>query len=200
VLQDGHDAWNPLSTCREADRQLTGTVVLLSEVADRDSPKAISPALAPGAFQTLPPRAWGPAATSTDSPVPLLRAGPDVETRPKSLSGGHTPRRGPRSRAECPHHVEPHAEDITRGRSGISVGRKMALNRNYCCSVTIQTLGIDTPPRNAWPPAPLPTPRSRFGIFVGEALNPENARRRWMPAVQHPVSSWSFHHPGSRQR
>jgi hypothetical protein len=43
----------------------------------------ISPALAPAHFPT-PLRAPGPAATSTDSPVPLLRAGPDAETRPQS--------------------------------------------------------------------------------------------------------------------
>src|SRR5712671_3118555 len=131
---------DPCRTCREADRQASGVVVLLSEVADRDSAEAISPALAPGAFPT-PPRAWGPAATSTDSPVPLLRTGPDVETRPKSPSGGirakeikvacgmSSPRRTARGKF--------YARPIRH-----SVDRKVALNRNYCRSVTIQTLGL----------------------------------------------------------
>jgi hypothetical protein len=131
---------DPCRTCREADRQSTGTVVLLSEVADRDSAEAISPALAPGAFPT-PPRAWGPAATSTDSPVPLLRTGPDVETRPKSPSGGIRAKEikvacgmsSPRRTARGTYYARPigHSED-----------RKVALNRNYCRSVTIQTLAL----------------------------------------------------------
>jgi len=131
---------DPCRTCREADRQATGVVVLLSEVADRDSAEAISPALAPGAFPT-PPRAWGPAATSTDSPVPLLRTGPDVETRPKSPSGGIRAKEikvacgmsSPRRTARGKYYARPirHSED-----------RKVALNRNYCRSVTIQTLGL----------------------------------------------------------
>jgi hypothetical protein len=132
---------DPCRTCREADRQSTGAVVLLSEVAGRDSAEAISPALAPGAFPTPPPRAWGPAATSTDSPVPLLRTGPDVETRPKSPSGGIRAKEikvacgmsSPRRTARGTYYARPigHSED-----------RKVALNRNYCRSVTIQTLGL----------------------------------------------------------
>jgi hypothetical protein len=151
-------------------------MLILQKASARRRPRRTSP---------IPLRAPGPAATSTDSPVPLLRAGPDVETRPKSLSGGirakgtkvacgmSSPRRTARRRY--------YARPIRH-----SVGRKMALNRNYCRSVTIQTLGLDASPRNAWPPAPLPTPGSRFGIFVEEALNLENVRCRWMPAVQHP--------------
>src|SRR5882762_9660992 len=132
---------DPCRTCREADRQSTGAVVLLSEVAGRDSAEAISPALAPGAFPTPPPRAWGPAATSTDSPVPLLRTGSDVETRPKSPSGGIHAKgtkvacgmSSPRRTARGKYYAQPigHSED-----------RKVALNRNYCPSVTIQTLGL----------------------------------------------------------
>jgi hypothetical protein len=108
--------------------------------ADRDSAEAIGPALAPGAFPTPPPRAWGPAATSTDSPVPLLRTGSDVETRPKSPSGGIRAKEikvacgmsSPRRTARGKYYAQPigHSED-----------RKVAVNRNYCPSVTIRTLG-----------------------------------------------------------
>jgi hypothetical protein len=104
-----------------------------------DSSERISPTLAPAHFPT-PLRAPGPAATSTESPVPLLRAGPDVETRPKSPSGGirakgtkvacgmSSPRRTARRRY--------YARPIRH-----SVDRKVALNRNYCRSVIIRTLG-----------------------------------------------------------
>ena len=140
---------DPCRTCREADRQATGAVVLLSEVADRDSAEAISPALAPGAFPT-PPRAWGPAATSTDSPVPLLRTGSDVETRPKSPSGGIHAKgtkvacemSSPRRTARGKYYAQP---------IGYSEDRKVALNRNYCPSVTIQTLGLKASNRSITP-------------------------------------------------
>ena len=49
---------DPCRTCRESDRQATGTVVLLSAVADADSPETISPALAPAHFPHTPPCAW----------------------------------------------------------------------------------------------------------------------------------------------
>jgi hypothetical protein len=51
---------DPCRTCRESDRQATGTVVLLSEVADADSPETISPALAPAHFPHTPPCARAP--------------------------------------------------------------------------------------------------------------------------------------------
>jgi hypothetical protein len=46
-----------------------------------------SPAVGPGAFPDPPPRAWGPRRFSTAEPGPVLRAGPDVDTRPKSPRG-----------------------------------------------------------------------------------------------------------------
>jgi hypothetical protein len=49
---------DPLSTCREADRQSTATVVLLSEVADPDSSERVSQTLAPAHFPHAPPCAW----------------------------------------------------------------------------------------------------------------------------------------------
>jgi len=114
---------DPCRTCREADRQSTGTVVLLSEVADRDSAEAISPALAPGAFPT-PPRAWGPAATSTELTGPVAEGGTGPSKQdPNPLQGAYA-RKGPRSRAGYPHHVEPHAGRITHGRSGIPWAKK----------------------------------------------------------------------------
>ena len=109
---------DPCRTCREADRQATGAVVLLSEVADRDSAEAISPALAPGAFPT-PPRAWGPAATSTELTGPVAEGGTGPSKQDPNPPQGAYARRRSRSRAGCPHHVEPHAENITHGRSGI---------------------------------------------------------------------------------
>jgi hypothetical protein len=87
-----------------------------------------------------PLRAPGPAATSTDSLAPLLRTGPDVETRPKSPSGGIRAKEikvacgmySPRKTARGRYYAWPirHSED-----------RKVALNRNYCRTVTIETLG-----------------------------------------------------------
>src|SRR5258708_38435590 len=62
--------------------------LLCCRVADADSPETISLALAPAHFPTHPLHAPGPAATSTEIPDPVLRAGPDVETRPQSPSGG----------------------------------------------------------------------------------------------------------------
>src|SRR5712671_4715249 len=126
----------------------------------------ISPALAPAHFPT-PHRAPGPAVTSTDSPVPLLRTGPDVETRPKSPSGGirakgtkvacgmSSPRRTTRGK----YYARPirHSED-----------RKVALNRNYCRSVTIQTLGLKAYPSALDSPvlilSALPLHRDAVGI------------------------------------
>ncbi len=43
---------------------------LCYRVADADSPEAIGPALAPGAFPNTPPRAWGPRLLRRNSPVP----------------------------------------------------------------------------------------------------------------------------------
>src|SRR5712671_2226888 len=132
---------DPCRTCREADRQSTGAVVLLSEVADRDSAEAISPALAPGAFPTPPPRAWGPAATSTELTGPVAEGGTGSSKQDLNPPQGAYTRRGPRSRAEYPNHAEPHGRYYARPIRH-SVGRKMVLNRNYCRSVTIRTLGL----------------------------------------------------------
>ena len=81
---------DPCRTCREADRQATGAVVLLSEVADHDSAEAISPALAPGAFPNTPPRAWGPAATSTELTGPVAEGGTGPSKQDPNLLRGHT--------------------------------------------------------------------------------------------------------------
>ena len=110
---------DPCRTCREADRQATGAVVLLSEVADHDSAEAISPALVPGAFPNTPPRAWGPAATSTELTGPVAEGGTGPSKQDPNPPQGAYARKGPRSRAGCPHHVEPHVVNITHGRSGI---------------------------------------------------------------------------------
>jgi hypothetical protein len=48
-----------------------------------------SPAVGPGAFPDPPPRAWGPRRFSTEVPGPVLRAGPDVDTRPTPPKGHH---------------------------------------------------------------------------------------------------------------
>jgi hypothetical protein len=45
------------------------------------------PAVGPGAFPDPPPRAWGPRRFSTEEPGPVLRAGPDADTRPRSPRG-----------------------------------------------------------------------------------------------------------------
>jgi hypothetical protein len=114
-------------TCREADRQATGSVVLLSEVVDRDSSERISQTLAPAHFPHTPPCAW--ARGYFDGLTgPVLRAGPDVETRPKSPSGGIRAREtqvacgmsSPRRTARGKYYVRPirHSED-----------RKMALHK-----------------------------------------------------------------------
>jgi hypothetical protein len=59
VLQSGHAADYPCQTCREADRQPTSTVVLLSEVADRFS-GTDQPSVGPGAFPNIPSTRLGP--------------------------------------------------------------------------------------------------------------------------------------------
>jgi hypothetical protein len=76
----------PCQMCREADRQRAGMLALLSArpmLIVRKRP----PAVGPGAFPNPPPRAWGPRRSSTEVPGPVLRAGPDVDTRPTSPRG-----------------------------------------------------------------------------------------------------------------
>ncbi len=82
---------DPCRTCREADRQAIGAVVLLSEVADRDSAEAISPALAPGAFPNTPSTRLGPRGYFDGTHrFPLLRAGPDRRNKTQIPFRGHT--------------------------------------------------------------------------------------------------------------
>jgi hypothetical protein len=111
---------HPRRTCREADRQQTRTVALLPArlMILRKSPARVGP----GAFpNTL--HAPGPAATSTELTGPVLRAGPDVETRPHSPSGGYA--KGNRGRVRMSsHRAQPHAGGITQGRSGIPWAEK----------------------------------------------------------------------------
>jgi len=107
----------------------------------------------PAHFPIPPPRAWGPAATSTELTGPVAEGGTGSSKQDLNPPQGAYTRRGPRSRAEYPNHVEPHeryyAQPIRH-----SVDRKVALNRNYCRSVTIRTLGLkrytwDLPPSNS---------------------------------------------------
>ncbi len=87
-----------------------------------------------------PLRAPGPAATSTDSPVPLLRTGLDVETRPKSPSGGIRAKEIKVACGMCSRRKTARGRYYAR-RIRHSEDRKVALNRNCCHTVTVQTLG-----------------------------------------------------------
>jgi hypothetical protein len=92
-------------------RPTTGPhVCFVTDTADADFWRP--PAVGPGAFPDPPPRAWGPRRFSTEVPGPVLRAGPDVDTRP-------TPPRGTTKGTEVAcgtsHRVEPHAEVIRHG-------------------------------------------------------------------------------------
>ncbi len=109
---------HPCQTCREADRQRTGMLALLwcglaCPEAFRRWPRRIFPTPhAPGARGDF----------STEVPGSVLRAGPDVDTKTQAPKGHHE--RGLGSRAGRHHRVEPHAQAITRGRSGIPWAKK----------------------------------------------------------------------------
>ena len=132
---------DPCRTCRESDRQATGTVVLLSEVADADSPETISLALAPAHFPHTPPCAWargyfdeltGPAAEDGTGPSIQDPNPPTQGAYAKGTEvacGMSSPRRTARGRYYA--RLIRHSEDL-----------KVALNWHYCRSVAIQTLGL----------------------------------------------------------
>jgi hypothetical protein len=77
----------------------------------------------PGALPHTPLRAPGPAATSTEIPGPVAEGGTGRRNKtPIPPLGGTT--KGTEVTCGCPHRVEPHAEDITHGRSGIPWAEK----------------------------------------------------------------------------
>jgi hypothetical protein len=90
-----------------------GPVCLLCyDVADADSLAGVRHRW-PRRISRPPSTRLGPAAISTEVPGPVLRAGPDVDTKTQAPKG--ITRRGLRSRAGRHHRVEPHAEVITPG-------------------------------------------------------------------------------------
>jgi len=112
---------HPCRTCREADRQRISIVALWPRgwcwFSGNDQPT-----LAPAHFPT-PLRAPGPAATSTEIPGPVAEGGTGRRNKtPIPRLGGTT--KGTEVACGCPHRVEPHAEDITHGRSGIPWAEK----------------------------------------------------------------------------
>src|SRR5216684_9376307 len=93
---------------------------LLSYRAADDSPEAISPRW-PRRISQHPPRAW--ARGYFDGLTgPVLRAGPDVETRPHSPSGGYA--KGNRGRVRMSSPRTAARRRITHGRSGIPWAEK----------------------------------------------------------------------------
>jgi hypothetical protein len=141
VLQSGHAADILVRLVEKPTDNPTSTVVLLSEVADRFS-GSDQPSVGPGRISQHPLHAPGaPRLLRRNSPVPLLRTGPDVETRPKSPSGGIRAKgtkvacgmSSPRKTARGRYYARPIRH---------SVDQKVAPNKNYCRSVTIQTLGL----------------------------------------------------------
>jgi len=117
---------DPCRTCRESDRQATGTVVLLSEVADADSPETISLALAPAHFPT-PLRAPGPRGYFDETTRSRAEGGTGPSIH--ALQDPNPPTQGAYARGTevacgCPNRVEPHAEGITHGRSGFPWAEK----------------------------------------------------------------------------
>ena len=85
-----------------------------------DSPEVTSPRW-PRRVSQHPPRAW--ARGYFDGLTgPVLRAGPDVETRPHSPQGAT--RRGTEVACGCHDRAQPHAGCITHGRSGIPWAEK----------------------------------------------------------------------------
>jgi hypothetical protein len=151
------------------------------------------PVVGPGAFPHAPSTRLGPRLLRRNSSGPVLRAGPDVETRPQSPFRGRT-RRGTEIACGCPHRVE-----FARGRYIArpirhSVGRKVVLNRKYCPSVTIRTFRLAIIPRleltcsnsrcapaapRCWPDFSLATPccRSVFQRPSAGLSNPDTADR-----------------------
>src|SRR4029077_9668730 len=72
-----------------------------------------------------PSTRWGPAATSTE--IPRLVAEGGAGRRNKTPIPPRGIARGPRSHADTIHRVEPHAEYITQGGSGIQWAEKWPL-------------------------------------------------------------------------
>jgi hypothetical protein len=87
--------------------------LLCCRAADADSSETISPALAPAHFPT-PLHAPGARGYFDELTGPVLRAGPDAETRPQSPDKGGTTK-GTEVACGCPHRVEPHAKDMVYG-------------------------------------------------------------------------------------
>jgi len=110
-------------------------------VADADSSRD-QPGVGPWRISQYPLHAPGaPRLTSTELTGPVAEGGTGSSKQDLNPPQGAYTRRGPRSRAEYPNHVEPHGRHYARPIRH-SVDRKVALNRNYCRSVTIQTLGL----------------------------------------------------------
>ena len=99
---------------------------LLSYRAADDSPEAISPRW-PRRISQHPPRAW--ARGYFDGLTgPVLRAGPDVETRPHSPSGGYAKGNRGRVRMSSPRTAARRMHNARPIRH--SVGRKVAIHWN----------------------------------------------------------------------
>jgi hypothetical protein len=117
VLQGGHAA-DILVRLVEKPTDNRSASLLCCRVADAESPKMLSPALAPAHFPATPSMRLGPR---------LLRrthrsraeggTGPSTQNPNPPTQGAYA--KGTEVACGCPHRVEPHAEGITRGRSGI---------------------------------------------------------------------------------
>ena len=111
------------------------------QAADADSSRD-QPGVGPWRISQYPLHAPGaPRLTSTELTGPVAEGGTGSSKQDLNPPQGAYTRRGPRSRAEYPNHVEPHGRYYARPIRH-SVDRKVALNRNYCRSVTILTLGL----------------------------------------------------------
>jgi hypothetical protein len=94
---------------------------LLCYRAADDSRRSDQPRVGPRRISLHPPRAWARGYFDVVT-GPVLRAGPDVDTRPHSPSGGNA--KGTEVACGCHHRAQPHAGGITHGRSGIPWAEK----------------------------------------------------------------------------